>query len=105
MHEWIWWDLMTQLIHSSPMYRPKGSFQDEKAQSHVLRSLGFLDLDHPAIELMWTPKDQLVKLKNEDKHRYSARIIAASKPAFDKKKMSRYWIEFWGKNYVTLALE
>jgi hypothetical protein len=53
---------------------------------------------------MWTPKDQLVKLKNEDKHRYSARIIAASKPAFDKKKMSRYWIEFWGKKYVTLAL-
>jgi hypothetical protein len=105
MHEWIWWDLMTQLNHSSPMDRPKGTFQDEKGQSHVLRSLGFLDLDHPAIELMWTPKDQLVKHKNEDKHRYSARIIAASKSAFDKKTMSRYWIEFWGKKYVTLALE
>jgi hypothetical protein len=97
MHEWIWWDLMTQLI-PAPLCT-------EKAQSHVLRSLGFLDLDHPAIELMWTPKDNLVKLKNEDKHRYSAIIIAASTPAFDKKKMSRYWIEFCGKKYVTLASE
>jgi hypothetical protein len=97
---------MTQLNHSSPMYRPKGTFQDEKAPpSHVLRSLGFLDLDHPAIELMWTPQDELAKVKNEDKHRYSARIIAASKPAFDKKKMSRSWIEFWDKKYVTLALD
>ena len=54
MLEWIWWDIMTQLIHSSPMYRPKGTFQDGKIQPHAsgLRSLGFLDLDHPAMELM-----------------------------------------------------
>ena len=97
---------MTQLIHSSPMYRPKGTFQDGKIQPHAsgLRSLGFLDLDHPAMELMWTPKETLVKLKNEDKHRYAARILADSKPAFDiKKRMSRFWIEYFGKKYATVG--
>jgi hypothetical protein len=96
---------MTQLIHSSSMYRPKGSFHDGKTQSQTgtINSLGFLDLDHPAIELMWTPKESLLKLKNEDKHRYAARILAGSKPPFDKKRMSRYWIEYLGKKYVTLA--
>jgi hypothetical protein len=58
-------------------------------------------LDHPAIDLMWTPKETLTKLKNEDKHRYAARILAGSKPAFDKRIMSRYWIEFFGKKYAT----
>jgi hypothetical protein len=80
---------MTQLIHCSPLYRPKSTFQDGKTQTD-LRSLGFLNLDHPAIDLMWTPKETLTKLKNEDKHRYAARILAGSKPAFDKRIMSRY---------------
>jgi hypothetical protein len=40
---------------------------------------------------MWTPKDVLEKLKNADKHRHTARILAGSKPAFnEKKKMTRY---------------
>lgn len=94
---------MSQLIHSSPLYRPKSTFQDGKTQTG-LRSLGFLNLDHPAIDLMWTPKETLTKLKNEDKHRYTARILAGSKPAFDKSIMSRYWIEFFGKKYATMQM-
>jgi hypothetical protein len=40
---------------------------------------------------MWTPKDVLEKLKTADKHRYAARILAGSKPAFsEKKKMTRW---------------
>ena len=103
-HEWIWWDLIAQLIHSSPLYRPKSTFQDGKTQTD-LRSLGFLNLDHTAIDLMWTPKEPLTKLKNEDKHRYAARILAGSKPgAFGKRVMSPYWIEFFGTKYATMQM-
>lgn len=87
------------------MHQSKGSFQNGKTQSQneMMSSLGFLDLDHPAIELMWTPKATLLKLKNEDKHRYAVKILDRSKPAFDKKRMSRYWIEYLGKKKLALA--
>jgi hypothetical protein len=62
-------------------------------------------LDHPAIDLMWwTPKDTLTELKNEDKHQYAARILAGSRPAFDKRIMSRYWIECFGNKYATMQM-
>jgi hypothetical protein len=54
--------------------------------------------------LMWTPKETLTKLKNEDKHRYAARILAGSKPAFDKRIISRYRIAFFGKKYATMQM-
>jgi hypothetical protein len=83
---------MAQLMHCSALYKPKGSFDTRSDTSNALRSPAFLDTDHPALELMWTPKDVLEKLKAADKHRYAARILAGSKPAFsEKKKITRYW--------------
>jgi hypothetical protein len=83
---------MAQLIHCSALYKPKGSFDSRSDTSNALRSLAFLDTDHPALELMWTPKkDVSEKLKAADKHRYAARILAGSKPAFSEKKTTRYW--------------
>jgi hypothetical protein len=73
---------MTELIHCSPLYKPKGAFERSDTTATALRSLAFLDIDHPALELMWTPKDDLEKLKAADKHRCAARILAGSKPAF-----------------------
>lgn len=99
--------MRTHMLTVAGDLKSSGDFHDGKSQSTAtgLRSLAFLDLDHRAIELMWTPKETLVKLKNEDNHRYTAKILAGSKPAFDKKKMSRYWVEIWGKKHITLALE
>jgi hypothetical protein len=77
---------MAQLIHCSALYKPMRSFDSGSDTSNALRSLAFLDTDHPALELMWTPKAA-------DKHRYAARILAGSKPAFSEKKKKKtcYW--------------
>ena len=51
--EYVWWDLMTVMVHTT-------SFCESKISEIV--TLAFLKLDHPALEHIWTPKTSLKKI-------------------------------------------
>ena len=88
---------MAQLIHSSNLYKPAGIIalkmrRDAPPTVKKLRSLSFLNTDHPAVDLMWTPRDVLEKLKTADKRRYTNKILEGSKSYFNETvHMTRFW--------------
>ena len=87
---------MAQLIHFSNLYKPAGIIalktrSDAPPTVKKLRALSFLNTDHHAVDLMWTPRDVLEKLKTADKRRYTNKILEGSPYFNETVHMTRFW--------------
>jgi hypothetical protein len=78
---------MSVMVHATSLYGPRDT-PDEVA-------LSFLQADHPAIAMMWTPRAVLRKTFKSDTALFVQQLQKArASPFNDTMKMSRYWNEY-----------
>jgi hypothetical protein len=91
--DYIWWDFAMVLLHSHKSHKPLGA-QAQASGNASMRSLAFLDVDHPAVKIIWTKLSILKEMKKNSQ--YNARLNIALTPPpykYPDTGMTRYWNE------------
>jgi hypothetical protein len=97
--EYIWWDLMTQLIHSSTLYTPLSHLPEApKEVTSQTRTLGFLDVQHHMLSWMWM--DEKRDMYTKQKKMYEVMMRKANTPNFSLENRDHMMTRFWkGDDY------